>query len=347
MSQSIASKFLACATTGVAALAIGLSLPSCGGGGGDGTPTVRPKTLDELVIVIDGQRFAFNRTIGTPAAISNGDIEVGTFLYTASSGDAGNLVFNYESVDSELADADVSWPTEIQTVGYQYIPNTNLSGTLILEGFDVNASQAGPVNVFGQSQFDIDNELTIELVFTTNGSTINLGQTVIRSLNGGQLGPEGYVVNTASIETSNSTPVPENYNPEIDENRPSKIVPESLDGDLFRGNNDTDDANDFFILFGATGTRQTPSDPADEWGLGSLVVDGGAAIIDGLSYEWTRIDGTDTATLRIFGVQAPNTFMNGTYLVTFLGNDNGTYDGGAPERTGTFLYLENGALPPP
>jgi len=337
-----------------AALIASSFLTSCGGGGAAGQPTIRPKTLDELVLILDGQfRFEFNRTVGTPAAIDSGDVETGTFLYVSPSPS------EFEGVQNTYLDiigitSTVTFPNKIQTVGYTYRAINKTSGVITLTGFDLDQTQivTPPTPyAFGVDPVDPENVIDIDITFSTDGAIISVNNITLRPNTGIALSP-GFIV-PAEIQTSLGGPVPENYNPEIDPKRPSKIAPESLDGGFLSAfNGIPDTTKDFTIQFSKDITyfQLDPDTDPDEVGTGLLRVDG--AVLDiALEYTWKRIGGTDNATLVLSNIPDDITLpfddsLNGTYTLEFLGNDNGNYIGtvdgdtaDAADVTGTFLYV--------
>ena len=93
----------------IACIASCLVLTHCGVGGGSGgsEATIRPKTLDGVVIRLDNAvSFEFVRSSSSAAALNDGEEETGTFYYTSSVG-LVNLR-NYDNIAG--AQSNLWWP---------------------------------------------------------------------------------------------------------------------------------------------------------------------------------------------------------------------------------------------
>lgn len=320
---------------------------SCGSGkGGDSsTITTRPKTLDGLVLTLDTNvRFELIRNIGTPAAIQNGDVEVGTFFYTLG----GVQLRQYPNQGGD--NSDTRYPDSISNASYTYQAINETSGLLTLNGIGVNdlnttggfnANNGSFTFLFNTDSLDnVINQVEIDLTFTSNGQTVVTGVTTVRIP--GSLAPQYDVIRvpTTIRLASSGGPVPVNYNPEVDPLRPSRIVPESLDNLRFQFTNGIPDPNfDFTIDFVSESVQTTDRVPT-ELGQGFLRV-AGSPVVNAIDYTWTRIGGTDSATMVISN---SNQTFDGTYRMDFKGKDNGNYfgtvDGNTPdaaEVTGKFF----------
>jgi hypothetical protein len=330
----------------LAALALlPLLFNSCGSGkGGDATATTRPKTLDGLVLTLDNNvRFELIRNIGTPGAIQNGDVEVGTFFYSLG----GVQLRQYPNQGGD--NSDTRYPDSISNASYTYQAINETSGLLTFTGIGVNdlnttggfnANNGSFTYLFNSgSDFVPNNVVELDLTFSSNGQTVVTGVTTVRIP--GSAAPQYDVIRVpTTIRLSSGGLVPINYNPEIDPLRPSRIVPESLDNLRFQFTNGIPDPNfDFTIDFTSESVITVDRVPT-ELGQGFLRV-AGSPVVNAIDYTWTRIGGTDSATLVISN---SNQTFDGTYRVDFKGQDNGNYfgtvDGNTPdaaEVTGKFF----------
>lgn len=309
-----------------------LGLMSCGSGKGDQTipETARPKTLDEIILTLDGNvRFEFVRNIGTPPAIQNGDVETGTFFYTLG----GQQIRQFPNQRGDTS--DTRFPDSISNASYTYQAINETSALLTLRGIGVNdLNTTGSFNA-GNLSFtflfnsdslrpvpNIINEVEIDLTFNTAGQIVNTGISTVR-IPGSAL-PEFDVIRmNTSVSLLVGGGVPYNYLPIEDPLRPSKIAPESLDKRLLQFTNGIPDPTfDFTVQFISDRT-QVGTGTTTEIGQGFLRI-AGAPQVDAINYTWERIGGTDAGTLVI---TRSNTTFDGRYRLNFLGRDNGTYVG--------------------
>lgn len=331
-----------------------LVVSSCGGsgssGGTDDSPaTVRPKSLDGVRLTLDNNViFEFVRNAGTEGAVLNGETEVGTFFYRLG----GVQLRQYPNINGEASDC--RWPDSISTAVYTYRAVNESAAVLTLTGLGVNdltttgsfnANNGSFVYFFNSdSNGFLSNEVVIDLTFSGNGTSITANNATVRIPGGHPL--YDTVVIPASVGLVLGGPVPQNYNPVIDPDRPSKITPASLDNlyVLFT-NGIPNPAVDFTVQFVAEGGNLPPSNNGpDEVGQGLLRVSG-AVVDNAVDYTWERIGGTDDGVLVIS--EANNTF-DGRYTLRFLGVDNGVYtgevDAGTPdaaEVSGTFFLPDS------
>ena len=329
-------------------LATASLLTSCGGGGGEegdtSPPTVRPKTLDDLILSFDGNvNFELVRTTGTVGALRTGDVETGTFFYTRN----GNELRQYPNRGNDQS--DTHWPDEIANASYTYEAINETSGILTLNGTGVNdlTTSGGMMNALNGSYTFLFNyasdegaadlldplvpihQVVVDLTFSGNGETI-ISNVATVAIPGSTLPQYDIIYVPTAVTLAGGGPVPENYYPILDAARPSKIAAASLDGLIFNYTNGIPDTTlDFTIQFVTQATfpnKKNETDP-DETGQGLMKVDG-VALSGAVNYTWRRINGTDTGILVISGIGGgdPTTF-NGSYTISFDGVDNGTYTG--------------------
>ena len=335
--------------TAASALAFGLS--GCGGGGGgsdNSPPTIRPKTLDGLLLTLDTNvRFEFVRNTGTAPALLPGDVETGTFYYTLG----GVQLRQYPNQGGD--NSDTRYPDAVSNASYTYRAINESSAVLTMTGIGINdlnttggfnANNGSFTYLFNSSSGGgVNNTVVIDLTFASNGSYIT-PNTTTTSIPGSPNPQWDVIYVPAGIRLVAGGFVPENYNPEIDPNRPSKIVPASLNNLIVNWTNTgiPDPNFDFTVQFVAQATGLPKSNEADpdEIGQGLLRV-AGSAVDDAVDYTWRRIAGTDNGVLTITG---SNTTFDGVYNLSFMGADNGNYVGEADagtvnvaEVTGTFF----------
>lgn len=339
-------------------LAVAALLPSCGGGGGDESPpTVRPKTLDGLVISLNnGPRLEFLRAATSGRALYSGDVETGTFVYSVP---ATNLT-QYTNLRNDFIETDVRWPDSVSNMSYEYEATNDNTARLTLYAVGNNdATNSGTFTTIPGNQtpplfsdfftagFDLtpSNEVEITLNFSDVSDLIELNTTITKIPATTTPGFDTMRVD-GTIETSNGDDVPVNYNPEDITDAPSKIAQPTLHNlTIVFDNVGVATTFDFVATFTATTVfdpllKDSVTDP-DEEGSVALSINNGAVVIDAANYTWRRINGSDDAVLVLSG---SSTTFDGSYTLAFAGLDNGDYigttDAGTPdvtEVTGTFF----------
>jgi hypothetical protein len=352
---------------------------SCGGGGGGnddgGTETVRPKTMDGIILNMDNSQatFEFIRNTGTNAAVKNGDVETGTFIYTNQR--AGISLTSYDNLNGDKT--NFQYPLSVTAATYTYRAINDSSGILTLTAsgvFDFFITiQPGSNFVFNDSWIQLffahsplstvanSRIAEIAITFSDKGSFVT-SETVTLRL------PESPLVSTfdtvripTTISLATLVPVPKNYNPTITERAPSKIAPASLSNRLMRATNGIPDpTKDFTIQFVSDALVQDTSAGSEEIGRGilsvydpSLTPPGLTAVGIALDYTWRRIPGTDRGELVLSNIPdnpsfAFDTSLNGTLSLNFTGAETGTYSGSTDSDTpnpadvsGTFILPAN------
>jgi len=326
-----------------------ITLSNCGGGGGDridtSPPTIRPKTLDGVVLILDTSvRLEFIRSTGTPGAIANGDVETGAFIYTLG----GLQLRTYRN--STGGNSDVRYPDEVSTAAYSYRPINNSSGVLTLTA--VGSSDLITTGIFGADNgsfvylFESDSNgienhvVVMDVTFTENGSFITSNAATV-SIPGGNPQFDTVLIPT-TVSLAAGGLVPTNYNPLLDPNRKSKISPESLNNKRFQFTNGIPNPSlNFTIQFASEALGPIVTN-IDEIGLGLLRVNG-AAVDRAVNYTYTRTGGTDDAILVL---SSSNTTFDGRYTLRFAGRENGMYignvDAGTPNAadvSGSFFLI--------
>ncbi len=356
-----------------AATAAVMTLTHCGSGsagGDDSPPTIRPKTLDGLVLSLDtNATIEFIRNSGTSAAVLSGDVETGTFIYTPTA--SYNTIRAYDNLNGDQS--NFRYPASVSTASYSYRAINESSGELTLTGTGtIGSTYTGSAGgeilneswirlfVSSSPQSNLSGSKVARLIisFTSSGSFVT-SNTVTLSL------PDSAFVTTldtvripTAIKLTTGGAVPENYNPVIDPLAPSKIAPASLSGLLMVATNGTPDpTKDFTLQFvahasGITGTSGSQPDEVGQLTLRVYNTDVPSileSVTSAANYTWKRTGGTDKGVLVLSGipdvVSLPfDVSINGTYTLEFLGTQNGTYTGtvdgntlDAAEVTGTFI----------
>jgi hypothetical protein len=333
-----------------------LGLSSCGGSGGsdgDGDATVRPKSLDGLVMKLDKNvSFEFVRNTGASGAVATGDVETGTFFYTL----AGTQLRQYPNQQGD--ESDCRYPDRITAANYTYRAINETSAVLTLNGVggsdlittgSFNANNGSFAYFFESSSFrsffgpQVINQLEIDLTFQGNGVSVTTGVSTVRIPGSALPNYDTVRIPTDFNLAGGGGAVPENYNPTVDFQRPSRITPASLNALLMRFTNGIPNpVFDFTIQFTSSASVPVGTDgtASEEIGQGLLRV-AGAVVDNAVNYTWKRIPNTDTGTLTITG---SNQTYDGIYTLSFSGPDSGRYagqaDGGtadANEVSGSFV----------
>ena len=344
----------------IAAVASCFSLSSCGGGSSDSsTATVRPKTLDGILLNMDNcAQFEFLRNTGSSAALKSGDIETGTFIYTPKV--SNDNLKNYDNLNGDKS--NFRYPMSVSAATYTYRAINDSSAVLTMTGtgtFDVFFSGTSIIlnqswirlfyTYSPQSITGVTRIVEVGLTFSSNGSYVTTDSITLKL-------PESPLVSTydtvripttASLAVGGAIPV--NYNPVIDPLRPSRIVPASLSKRLMKGTNGIPDpTKDFTIQFvadtaGVLGVAK--STMPDEVGHAilsvwdpTLPIPGLRAVSTALDYTWRRIGGTDKGELVLSNIPDEASLpldisLNGTYTLNFLGAESGTYTGAVDADT--------------
>lgn len=363
------AKAMAC---GLAAVGAAAALTSCGGGGGgsedDSPPTVRPKTMEGVVLTLDGSAsFEFLRSAGSSGAVYNNDVETGTFIYTPLL--ASDVLKFYDNLQGDKS--NFRYPTIVNAASYTYHAINDSSGVLRLTGtgvIDTTYTGTGSTILNGSwirlfysyspaSLVRNTNLAEIAITFSSNGVFVSSDTVTLRL-------PESPVVGTldtvripTALRLAIGTPVPPNYNPTFDPNRPSRIAPATLANRLLSAVNSasaTDPSKDFTIQFvpEATIPGASLNEESTEVGHGLLYVYDPAAVPPGpsavgiaLDYTWKRIAGTDKGDLVLSNVPDNpalpfDSILNGTITLSFMGTQSGTYSSPAgADVTGSFTLL--------
>lgn len=320
-----------------------LLITGCGGGGDDddSEATVRPKTLDGIALLLDGNvRFEFVRNKGTAPAVRTGEVESGSFFY--SLGGVQRRTYPNQRGDN----SDCRFPDSITNATYTYTAINETSGLLRMTGIGVNdlndtgtfRAQNSSFCYFFNSDSDlnVNNVVEVDLTFSSSGNSVTTSTATARIP--GSTRPEFDVVRLpAGVRLTDGGAVPKNYNPAVDLNRPSKLAPESLNNlQVIFVNGAGNTALDFTIDFIKESTQTSQNQATTEIGQGFMRV-GGEALIGAVNYTWQRIGGTDSATLVITKVQSSTNpaanSLNGSYRLEFRGADNGSYNGTLDSNT--------------
>jgi hypothetical protein len=358
-------------TTWVSASMLTLGIVGCGGGGGDsdkGDATIRPKTMDGIVLNLDNSaQFEFIRNQASQGAVNNGGVETGSFIYTPLV--AADVLKIYDNLGGTRS--NFRYPLSLSGPSYSYRAINDSSGVLTLTaaGNFSSSFTAGENPVINDSWIRLFYSYSpivftpntrvaeIGITFTDRGSFVTSDTITVRL-------PESPLVSTldsvripSSISLATLGPVPLNYNPTIDAQRPSRVVPASLTNrDLVATNGIPDPTKDFVIKLVSNATVLDPSANSEEIGQGLLFVYDTARVPPGLSavslacdYTWRRVGGTDSGNLILSNIPSTSALpfavsLNGALILNFTGTTTGTYSGvvdgdtpSASDVTGTFI----------
>ena len=318
-----------------------ITFTSCGSGAGgdgngDGTPaTTRPKTLEGVVLSVQGQpRFEFIRSFSSQGAALDGQSETGTFFYNLT-----GVQYILLSPINQAQQIGGAFPDQLSGGTYTYTALNSTSATLTLRG---SANVAGTITgvpplesveayffIFGRD--GTTNEVTFDITFTEQGNRVTV-DTILARIGPNPLTQDRFLLSNSNVQLRTGSPVPPNYNPPLDPLRPSRIVPTALGGSLLDMDVAGGTAEDFTLQLTQTGAPSTgPNGTVSETGMAvQRVGPGGATIFSGASYTWSRIPGTDDGTLVISNGDPA---LNGEYRLAFASPLAGTFSG---VRTGDF-----------
>lgn len=294
--------------------------------GSGGSDTVRPLTLDNLQITTpSGDSFGFVRSFSSPNAENTGDIERGAFFYNSG----GTNLQLYPSLTGD--NSDVQFPDSINLATYEYQAVNDSSGIITLNGVGVNdLNQTGTFNALNASFtffFNADslgfpsNQTIVDITFEGTGAFISNVNTTWAIANSALPNIDTVLINS-TFTTRAGGAVPTGFNPELDLDRASELVPATFTGLLF-------------IFTDADGTEATVqlqfvADPGpvvvenvDETGLALERVNiggGSVAEIPGVNYIAERTLQTSNVELILSGA---GNAQDGTYTLEFEGVDTG------------------------
>lgn len=332
--------------------------------------------MDGIILNMDNNQatFEFVRNSGTPAAVNNGDVETGTFIYTNQR--AGISLTSYDNLNGDKTNFQYPLSVTAATYSYRAINDSSAVLTLTASGtFDFFiTSQPGSNFVFNDSWIQlffshsplvtVANSRVAELAitFSDQGSFVTSDVVTLRLPNSPVVSTLDTVRIPTTVSLATLVPVPTNYNPAVTERAPSRIAPASLSNRLMSATNGIPDTTkNFTIQFVSDGSVTDTSADSQEIGRGilsvfdsTLVPPGLTAVGIALDYTWRRIPGTDRGELVLSNIpdnpSLPfDTSLNGTMVLNFTGTETGSYTGSADgdtvnpaDVTGTFIFPNNG-----
>lgn len=326
--------------------AIVLPLTSCGGGAGGSDSSIRPRTLDGLVLSLpNNERFEFVRSLSSPNAENNGDIESGTFFYTFG----GRNIQQFPALNGETS--DVGFPDSVTGATYSYQAVNESSGIITLTGTGVNdLSVTGGFNALNPSFTNFftaggpigtpepSNIVQIDITFSSAGGVIDVVDTTFSIPNTSTPTTDAVRIDPTLTVGLAGGQVPVGYNPEINLDRPSRIRPNTLDQTLIQFTDPTLTAADFTLQFVAQNSGFSVGATVDDPEIGSAIERvGGGATLPGVDYSYQLVEQSDSATLIVSG---GGNDQDGTYRLDFTGPESGTVQqlsGSGVLLTGTFL----------
>jgi hypothetical protein len=348
--SSLKSTFkLAAMTSAVLATS---SLMNCGGGSAnsDATATVRPKTLDQLRMTVNGLfNVEFRKASNSSIAEQNGQQETGAVIYVQVN---ENLTLTSITGKNVICYA----PNTLGSATYTYTAiNDNQGEIRIVGNTPTYPRLVDPTTIIVDEGWDIfptdgavpgtDSTLVFNVTFATDGNTITgLNNLLFAPTDianavtfvGGAVTTEDLTIQTAGTLTvaATSEPVPVNYGGTGVDNT---LANESLDN---RTISFTPNTGAFYSVDFAT-TSQLPlvNNVSSESGKVIVKGSGGLVIVSESTYSYSTIPGTDNATLTIDSDSG--TLADGTYTLDFTSvesppqNASGTYSMGGVSGTFT------------
>jgi len=327
-----------------------LMLSHCGSGSGTDAEedTVRPKSLDDITLTLDGSiQFDFISNMDSGRAVRNGDEEFGTFIYRP----AGTGFRKYPNILGTVTNTD--WPARVNGASYRYRAINSTSGiiTLFATGSGGRPSFTGISREPNGSQisffrytspiFELNETrtLVLDVTFGSNGAVVSSNEITANVPESPEQGLDTIRIPSSVMLTSGG-PVPVNYGTQIDPNRPSRIVPESLDRRLLVATNGIPlPSLDFTLQFTKDATQPTFGTGANTE-IGQALLRVVSSPIDSAAdYTWQRIPGTDTGTLTLSN--SGSALFDRAFTLNFIGVDSGTYAGGTAQTSGTFTLAPN------
>jgi len=157
-----------------------IALTSCGGGGSDdGEFTIRPQSLDGVVINFSGASLEFVSSSSSSDAVNDTvDIETGAVIYTPTGApdvlDAINSSTNITAI----------WPSATGALTYQYVGLSDNTGqiTIVNNGLSTFVNSVNVSGTEPHSYLNSNNTLVINLTFESIGSNIAVTTTALSNI---------------------------------------------------------------------------------------------------------------------------------------------------------------------
>lgn len=319
---------------------------ACESGPSSGGDTIRPQTMNDLVITSpQGDQFEFVRSFSSGAAENPGDVEVGAFFYTSG----GTNIQLYPSLTGD--NSDVQFPDAVNIATYEYLAVNDSSAILTLTGQAVNDlnttgnfnANNGSFTFFftGDSAGIPSNQVIIDLTFESSAQTIT-GITSTWAIAGSAVPNIDTVIIPATLTTLGGGLVPAGFSPELDLDRPSRLVPDTFTGLVFAFTDDDGTEPEVRLQFAADPGPVTVEN-VEETGQALQRVAGGV-VISGANYMAERTPETSDVELILSG---GNNDQDGTYTLSFEAPDSGVVtqtSGNGALLIGRFLVFDDGLL---
>lgn len=268
-----------------------------------------------------GDEFEFVRSFSSGAAETTGSIETGAFFYTSG----GTNLQLYPSLSGD--NSDVQFPDAINLATYQYQAVNDTSAILTLNGQAVNDlnttggfnANNGSFTFFftAGSDFIASTQVDVDLTFESSANTIS-GITSTWAIAGSTLPDIDTVIIPTTLAQVTGAPVPVAFNPELDLDGPSRVVPDTFTGLVFVFTDAAGVAPEVRLQFTAD-PGIIAVENVDETGE-ALERVGGAAIIPGVIYSAERVEQTSDVQLVLGGANNP---QDGTYTLQFNAPNSG------------------------
>ena len=314
---------------------------------GDSSSVSRPRTLDTLILTTPfGDTFEFVRSFSSDSAENNGDIERGAFFYTSG----GTNLQTYPALNGD--NSDVQFPDSVNLATYEYLAVNDTSGVITLTGQGVNdlnitgnfdAANASFTFFFNSDSAGlVSNQVTIDATFEASLTTITDVTTTFAITNATDPDIDTVVIDT-SLTTNSGGSVARGFNPDLDLDRASALVPATFTGLIFDFVDDDGIEPEVRLQFTADTVVNSSVLNVDETGQALLRVNGGV-ILGGVNYMAERTLQTSDVELILDG---GNNDQDGTYILQFEALDSGVVtqtNGAGSLLVGRFQVFDDGNL---
>ncbi|MFC5050356.1 hypothetical protein ACFPK9_07010 [Rubritalea spongiae] len=349
-----------CATVTAGAI-LTTSLTNCGGGDGDSDRTIRPKSLEEVVLTLGGQvSFEFIRSSNSTNAENNGDTETGTFIYTVNASSSPTIQQNSIN-DFPIT---IGWPVSIGSASYQYTPINDSSGELLLTTNDStfsnfslakvetdNNGNERVVNPGNHSYWSGTVKLIVSWQDNGNASSADVRMeddsstdVYVNSIGGTPVTVSSTSLTTAQFTLATGGALPLNYDPPFDaDKRDSKISPTSVGGNSIFFNDLSNSNKDFTLQLTSKGS--VIGAQVDDSGSTVYIDHLGDTIINAADYTYDRVTGSDGAILELSGGSP----QDGSITLEFTSADTDTQNAGGTYTTsngdsGSFVMFNEDSI---
>lgn len=308
-------------------LSSSLFFVACNGGSSGDSDLIRPASMDGVVLTTpSGVTFEFVRSFTSGSAEENGGVETGAFFYNF----AGANIQLFPSLTGD--NSDVIFPDSVNLATYQYLAVNETSGILTLNGQGVSdlnvtgtfrALNNSVVFFFTQDSLGVpSNEVVIDISFQGPANNFLGGQitdiTTTWSVGGSTAPQVDTVIIDSTLSLATGGPVPAGFNPDIDLDRASRVVPPTFSDQVFVLTDTNGAVPTVQLQFTADAGNGT-FENVNETGQALQRV-GGGVTQPGINYIAERIERTSTVNVTLGG---GNNAQDGFYTFDFESLDSG------------------------